>query len=69
LRDLEAPSPTLVAEERTRIDAAISHFLRHKNNKSPDTRRKNGRVLPIFKSFMEANPRNYQFIAEVRFPI
>jgi hypothetical protein len=67
LRDLEAPAPTLVAEERTTIEAAIGHFLKLKESKSPDTRRKNGRLLAIFKAFREANPRNYQFITEVRF--
>jgi site-specific recombinase XerD len=64
---LEAPAPALVPERRTAIQAAIDHFVKLKESKSPDTRRKNRRVLMDFKSFMEASPRNYQFITDVRF--
>ncbi|HEX4227738.1 MAG TPA: hypothetical protein VHZ07_03645 [Bryobacteraceae bacterium] len=67
VRDLEAPAPALVPERRTAIQAAIDHFVKLKESKSPDTRRKNRRVLMDFKSFMEASPRNYQFITDVRF--
>lgn len=57
----------LIPEERTTIQVAIDHFLKLKEKKSSDTRRKNKRLLTAFKSFMEANPRNHQFITEIRF--
>jgi hypothetical protein len=36
LRDLEAPTPVLVAEKRTPINEAVNHFLELKKGKSPD---------------------------------
>jgi integrase/recombinase XerD len=67
LRDLEAPNPLLVPEQRTRIAEAIRHFLNLKKAKSTDTQRKNRRMTERFQKFMEATPRRYQFINEVRF--
>jgi integrase/recombinase XerD len=67
LRDLETPAPVLVAQKRTTIHEAIEHFLKLKENKSTDTRRKNKRMLTLFKSYMEANPRNRECMTEVQF--
>jgi hypothetical protein len=65
---MEAPTPAFVPEKRTTIQTAIAHFLKLKESKSQDTGRKNKRVLTSFKSFMEATPRNYEFVTEVKFP-
>src|SRR4051794_39581442 len=67
LRDLEAPTPLLVPDQRTTISEAIHHFLNLKKAKSVDTQRKNRRMTERFQKFMEANPRRYQFISEIRF--
>jgi integrase len=58
----------LVPEVRTTIAEAIDHFLRLKSSKSRDTYRKHQNLLAKFRSFMEAAPRSYQFMTEIRFP-
>jgi integrase len=68
IRDMEAPSPTLVPERRTKIAVAIEHFLKLKSSKSRDTYRKSERLLAKFRLWMEAAPRGYQYMAEIRFP-
>lgn len=67
IRDMEAPTPVLVAENRTTIQDAIKPFLLLKESKSRDTYRKNRNLLAAFQAFMEASPRNHQFMTEVRF--
>ncbi|MFN7933253.1 MAG: hypothetical protein U0R19_07995, partial [Bryobacteraceae bacterium] len=67
LRDLEAPTPIMVPENRTTIAVATDHFLNLKKSKSSDTYRKNRTVLTKFSAFMSANPRNHEFMTDVRF--
>jgi integrase len=68
LRDLEAPKPILEPEKRTTIPEAIDHFLKLKAGKSRDTFKKSERLLSKFKAFMDAPPRRYQFMNEIKFP-
>jgi site-specific recombinase XerD len=67
LRDLEAPTPLLVAEKRNPIQTAIDHFLKLKQCKARDTYRKNKAVVMRLKEFMAASPRNFQFVTEIGF--
>lgn len=67
LRDLEAPSPVLVAELRTPIKDAIEHFSNTKAQTSIDRRRKVKNVLKAFREFLEAGPRAYRFMQELKF--
>ncbi len=67
VRDLEATTPVIVAELRTPLDQAIHHFTNTKANLSIDVRRKTQKAMARLKAFMEASPRNYQLINEIRF--
>lgn len=67
VRDLEAPTPIIVPELRTPLDQAIHHFTNTKANLTIDVRRKAKKLTARLKAFMEAPPRNHQFINEIRF--
>ncbi|MBL8214683.1 MAG: tyrosine-type recombinase/integrase [Bryobacterales bacterium] len=66
IRDKESPTPILVAETRTTIEQALKHYETKKSNRSEDRKRKIRIVLSRMAAFMAANPRNYQFITEIR---
>ena len=67
IRDMEAPTPAIAPITRTTIADAIEHFLKLKAGKAPDTYHKSERLLGKLRTFMDASPRAYQYITDIRF--
>lgn len=67
VRDMEAPTPTIAPITRTTIADAIEHFLKLKTGKAPNTYHKSERLLGKLRTFMDASPRAYQYITDIRF--
>lgn len=67
IRDMEAPAPKIMPEVRTTIAAAIDHFLKLKAVKARDTYNKHKTLLAKFGTFMDAPPRRYQLMTEIKF--
>ena len=67
-RDMDAPEPEIKpAVVKTTIAEAVGHFVKLKSTKGPDTQRKTTRLMQKFLAYMQAPPRRYQFMTEIKF--